>query len=142
MADVDTMGEGEAMERLAEVNEVRPQHGGCPRCSSAEVLHAGRLLTPPWTPDISRTVDKLVEVTSLSRNRLGKQAFGLSTNGSLMAGVFQRLLINFDAADSFVPSFSTSQMSASMCPCAKAMVTALGDRKVCAEGIMTWYPNY
>ena len=89
----DPLGEIEALERMAEVNDVRTQLeaalGQLLRKAARGTINFNTTL-PDGTPDVSKTIDKLVDVT---RSRLGKQAFGLTTNASLLAGVFKRILI-------------------------------------------------
>ena len=47
-------------------------------------------MLPDSTPDIDLMLERLSEV---ARSRDGKKAFGLSTNASLLVGVFKRMLI-------------------------------------------------
>jgi hypothetical protein len=50
----------------------------------------GYAVLPDGTPDVSRIIDKLVAVT---RSRLGKSCFGLTSNANLLAGVFKRIFL-------------------------------------------------
>ena len=80
------------MRALGEVNEVKNilevALGPILRRAARATLQCNVL--PDGTPDIDRMLERLTEV---ARSRAGKKAFGLTTNASLLAGVFKRMLI-------------------------------------------------